>query len=293
MRWPRWFIRPSLIAGRTIHRNAHVPKYGWLVQHLESDNERIVRKAMESLGSREHDDSWAVREASVSAIQARTARFTPLKVSLARSTVRHALRGLAAKHIIQPWSFTANAPVPRRHRGDGRWKTSWRILSWSQTLEAIAVDPEVWTPRRRAFFVVGVGRKLVSPEQAAAWKLNIEAAESNPRAYAGGSPERPEGATGEERAPKPANSRASADLIRGARRYASRTASPAEVNEFAERCRAEAAKYDVTLTDAQILEILARAEQRGGRVKRFSSYLGDTEGFARLYLGDLIAKRSA
>jgi hypothetical protein len=296
VRWPSWFARPAVIGDRKIHPNAHVPKYGYYVQHLLTENQAIVLRALKSIaGTMGPDKSWLAKDASITEIVKRTAKFSHAQTELARKAVRNALRALQAKHIIRCWGLADNAgPAPSRRRGDGCFKTCWKVLSWTDTLQAIADDPLVWNPKNRAFFVVGRGKKLVTPEEAGAWKLNAGKAKENPRAWAYSAPSAEDNAGEATPAVPQKRERAGRDLIRAAKDFCSRTPKDAEVTEFATKCRTVAGQYGYTLTDADLIEILVVGfNRRGGRVKYFLDYLRDAEGFTGMYLGSRMQNRES
>jgi hypothetical protein len=166
-----WLQRPA-----DVPRNAPTPKYGWLVQQAMIQSDGIIYRTMESLKPAILANGQRVlTNASITRIARATAAFTHDGHPMPRRTVAHRLAAMRRRKIITVWEARAvTTPIG----------TSWRLTPFGEVLEAWKQDPEIFTPKNRAFYVQGKGRRFVSPEQATAWHLNAEIAEKNPAAQA-------------------------------------------------------------------------------------------------------------
>lgn len=166
--------------------NSPVPHYGWLAQHALIMSYAIVLKAMWSLKPRQlppaqgRDVGAVLNNASITRIAKATARFTnPLSDApgepMPRRTVGHCLTALQRKGFIEPWE---------RHAVTSPLGTSWRIRRYDEVLQRWADDQQIGTIGKRAFYVIGKGRRHLTPAEIEAWRLNHAVAEANPKAQA-------------------------------------------------------------------------------------------------------------
>jgi hypothetical protein len=79
------------------------------------------------------------------------------------------------KGIIVQWESRAKTSPTGR---------SWRLPPFDDVLENWRVDPDVFTPKNRAFYVRGKDRHLVTTQEATERRLNHAIAEANPAAHA-------------------------------------------------------------------------------------------------------------
>lgn len=298
---PRWFVRPLAIGDRPIHPNAHVPKYGWKVQHLYTETEWVAMRALRTLGKRLDDDSWLVKDGSLTKIQSLTAKFTGNEKPLARATLRDALERLIEKHVIQRWDAVAGKPAGTRSRGDGRWLTCWRILSWKDTLAAIAADDRIASPQRRTFYVIGKGKRLVTKMEAAAWKLNVQTVEqAGPKAWAGTMEEFEELKLNEAvpdslppaKTKPPDETLVNQDVLSAARRNTQFPADPVRVERFAAACVKVAAASNEVLDSGDICAILDLSARhfKNGIPRNFEGHMQACAAQTRAYLHERAAR---
>jgi hypothetical protein len=195
-----WCTRPA-----ELPNNAHVPKYGWLVQHALYMSTAVVLKTIWSLRPDPMRDKQGrqrgavLADASITRIARATARFTnPLSDApgepMPRRTVAHCLEALAQKGFIQRFDTERAKTSPAG--------TSWLIRRFDDILQTWADDPNIGTVGNRAFYVIGKGRRHMTPGELAAWNITGSTAPANPRAHAAGT-ELPEPAI-EPAAPAPA-----------------------------------------------------------------------------------------
>jgi hypothetical protein len=158
-------------------------------------------------------DRWILRAASLTDLSYWVAdelrRTNPgeswtARGPIPRGTLCYWIQQCIAWHLITQWDEAQNT-AGKRFRGDGRHKTTWVIHSFDYTLQQIADDPNVATPRGRTFWICN--GKLVTTEQAVAWKLDAAVAERIPEAWESNArrwnPDAPMKPTGKEK-PRPA-----------------------------------------------------------------------------------------
>lgn len=162
--------------------NSAVPHYAWLVQHALIMSCAIVLKAIWSLKPRPLrpnnqgvEQGALLKDASITRIAKATARYTnPLSDAygepMPRRTVGHCIAKLKQKGFIVPWESET-------HPLTSPTGTSYRIRTYDEVLQRWADDPRIGTVGKRAFYVIGKGRRHLSPEELIAWKLDHARAE--------------------------------------------------------------------------------------------------------------------
>ena len=167
-----------------VPENSPLPRYGWLVQHALILSYAIVLKAIWSLkptqlqGGRGH----LLANASITRITQATRPFMvsvigfPAAREMPRRTVAHALAALERRHFIERWESAQARTSPTG--------THWRILPYAEILARWAADPAIATIGRAAFYVIGKGRRFMSPDEVKAWGINHEIAAKTPAAQA-------------------------------------------------------------------------------------------------------------
>jgi hypothetical protein len=173
-----WATRPA-----SEYSNSPWPKYGWLVQHAMIGSDRIIYQAMESLkpAMLPGQQGRLLVNASITRIAKATAAFTHDGRAMPRRTVAHRLAAMRDKRIFVEWNAEArakNSPVG----------LSWRLVPFDSILEDWKNDPNVATPKNRAFWFIGKSRHIMTPTEAAAWMLKADVAERNPAAHVGAIP---------------------------------------------------------------------------------------------------------
>ena len=169
-----WATRPT-----SEYSNSPWPKYGWLVQHAMIGSDRIIYQAMESLKpvTLPGQQGRLLVNASITRIAKATQAFTHDGRPMPRRTVAHRLQAMRAKRIFVEWNADArakNSPVG----------LSWRLVPFDSILEDWKNDPEIATPKKRAFWFIGKARHIMTPTEATAWMLKADVAERNPAAHA-------------------------------------------------------------------------------------------------------------
>lgn len=155
--------------------NSPVSKYGWLVQHAMIQSDGIVYKALEALRPNAQR-RLSAEKGSYTRISLATAPFTHDGRPMPRRTVAHRMVAMRRKKIIVEWETRATTS-PIGH--------SWELRPFTDVLQTWHDDPDVFTPKNRAFYVRGKDRHLVTPMEAEARHLNTAVAETNPAAHAG------------------------------------------------------------------------------------------------------------
>lgn len=176
--------------------NSPVPRYGYAAQQALILSEGIVIKAMWSLkptelpSARDGQHRGAVlRAGSINMITKATSKFVSnvlgvesVRTEMPRRTVAHCLNRLERKGFIERWEAHARAktsPVGE----------SWRLRRFDEILGRWAADPAVGTVGvergKRAFYVIGKGKRLCTPTELDSWKIQHSVAEANPAAHAG------------------------------------------------------------------------------------------------------------
>ena len=285
----RWFIRPDCY-----EPNHAVPRYGWRVQHAHTATNQLVyaclQKHQATLG---RNLGFVVKSMSLRAIAAET--------GLALSTIRDNLRDLIRKHSIIPWDVSAAQPGPRR-RGDHGGVTVWRLPEYRDVLKARAEDPNVGTVRGRNFYVIGPGRRLLTPAELELWQLDVDktenlglraavldateddvgVTESEPVPYQAHAPPSPPTAMVPPTASPPVDPLPGV-ILRALKANTRQHFARKDAERFVARLRERAAKRGESLTDEEICVFigLVRRAAKGGVVEKIVYYL-DGSVIARL-----------
>lgn len=181
MKYERHCVRPD-----AVEPNSALPRYGWIAQHALYPSLAIVLKAIYSFTPDELPKGRGrlFRNGSVTKIAARTARFIPgfetsqVGPPMPHRTVAHCLEALVRKGFLVKWEVEPQAPT-------SPFGTHWRLPLFDEILQKWADDPKVGTVGdRRAFYVIGKGKRHLSPEEIVAWKLDHAKALRLPAAQA-------------------------------------------------------------------------------------------------------------
>ncbi|HEX4275800.1 MAG TPA: hypothetical protein VHZ74_10615 [Bryobacteraceae bacterium] len=176
-----------------VAKNGGVPHFAWLAQHALIMSYSIVLKAMWTLkpkplpmGKDGRDRGDLLLNASIRRIQKETVRFTNIHSDapgepMPLRTVAHCLVALEKKKFIERWDVES---ISRTSSSTSPFGTNWRILRFDEILQQWADDSEIGTVGKRAFYVIGKGRRHLTPAELESWKLNHFAAEADPRAHA-------------------------------------------------------------------------------------------------------------
>lgn len=171
MKRPRWYVRPgddviNPKTGRPYPGNHAVPRVAWHAQHAHTATEALVYDFLEKRGQ---VIGGGRRKRTIS--RAQLAR----ELKMPESTVRNCLVSLIRKHSIAQWDEAAGR-FARRTRGDFGGVTTWIVRSWAEALAMRRADPAVGTVNGNCY-VIGKGRRFLSPFEISAWKVDAVVAE--------------------------------------------------------------------------------------------------------------------
>lgn len=160
--------------------NSPVPRFGWIAQHALIQSYAVVLQSIFSFRPRELGKrGFLLRDASTTKITSATAKFTPNGLPMPRRTVGHALEALRKRGFIERWEERGEKRAPTCPFG-----THYRMPLYDEILQRWADDPEIGTVPRRAFFVIGKGRRFLTPSELREWEIDPGAAARNPAAHA-------------------------------------------------------------------------------------------------------------
>lgn len=167
-----WCKRPA-----DAPKNSPLPRFSWLVQHAMIATDAVIYRAMESLKPvlLPGTQGRLLKNASITKIAQATARYdwAPDARPMPRRTVAHRLLAMERKGILIRWDAEQTAKT-------SPFGASWQLPTYDRVLQAWADNPNVGTvPPRRAFYTIGKARRLLTPEELAAWNLNHAAAEQS------------------------------------------------------------------------------------------------------------------
>lgn len=178
MKRPRWYVRPgddvlNPRTGRPYPPNHAVPRVAWHAQHAHTATEALVYDFLERRGQ---DIGGGRKKLTISRSRlARELKSKEWPKGLPVSTVRNCLRSLAAKHSIAQWNVETGR-AQRRVRGDFGGVTTWLIPSWVEVLKVRRDDPAIGKVNKNCY-VIGKGKRFLSPFEISAWKVDAAVAE--------------------------------------------------------------------------------------------------------------------
>ncbi len=175
----RWCVRPgdevtNPQTGRAYPPNHALPRVSYHAEHAHTATEQRVFEELEKRGKKvEGGAGRKIRQVSV----AQLARETEMP----QSTVRDCLRSLVKKCSIVPWDVKAAKAEPRK-RGDHGGVTTWMIPSRNEILVVRRAHPTIGKVAGLSgienCYVIGKGKRLLTPEEIAFWKIDAVVAEA-------------------------------------------------------------------------------------------------------------------
>jgi hypothetical protein len=156
--------------------NFPVPRQAYRVQHALTQNEQWVLETLEANAKLLPGKLGKVCTISLHDLQKATAK-SPRSAGqpMSMATLRVHLNRLRQKHAIVAWDVVASKDSARQQH-DGQGVSCYRIPLWNEVLDRWRRDPNIGHTGTK-FWVIGHGRRFLTPAELVSWKIDVAAAE--------------------------------------------------------------------------------------------------------------------
>lgn len=161
---------------KPVGRNYAVPRTATLAQHAHTAYEAIVFQTLRrhshplmGHGNKPLGEVCLMSERQIAA----ECLYPDGSKGMPLASARKVLRTLIRKHSVVQWDVNKSRPQPRR-RGDHGGITAWRIPTYDEILAARRADPAIAKIGKK-MFVIGRGRRFLTPEELETWKIDEKA----------------------------------------------------------------------------------------------------------------------